>query len=90
MNIETEDLRLIKIDLGWHDDRVREVLEKNMRKTCTEISAIYVDLSELWKINLLATRAVNLKSRCFQGVTESNRKNLLLVTESSWTETINS
>lgn len=90
MNIETEDLRFIKMNFGWHDNGIREVLEEHMRKTCAEIGSVYVDLSELWKINFLATGAINLKARCFQSVTKADREDLLLVTESSWTETINS
>jgi len=87
-NAETEDLRLVQVDLWWDENSVREMFQENMRQTCPEISSVNIHASKLWKIYLFTPWAINLEPRCFQGVAEANGQHLLLIAESSWTEAI--
>jgi hypothetical protein len=89
VNVKAKYFRLIQIDLGWKNDCVRVVLQENVGQTCSEVSAIDIDLAEFRQVNFLATRAVDLEARGLQGVTKAHWENLLLVTKSARAETIN-
>ena len=62
VDIETEDLGLIEEDLGREDDGVGVVLEEDVWQGRAEVGAIDVDLPELGKVHLFATRTENLET----------------------------
>ena len=89
VNVEAKYLRLIKIDLRWHYYGVGEVLQEHVRKACSEVRTIDVDLSEFGKVNLFAARTKDLEAGCLQDVAETHWQHLLLVAECSGAEAVN-
>jgi hypothetical protein len=55
-----------------------------MRKTSAEVSPVNIDISKLGEVNLFASWTEDLEPRSFQSITKTNRKDLLLVAQSSW------
>ena len=81
INIETENFWLIQEDLRGQNDGIGVVLKENLRERTSEVSTIYVDLSELRQVDFFTAWAEDLETGCFQRVWETNRQNLLLITE---------
>jgi hypothetical protein len=68
IDIETEYLWFIEINLRWKNDCVWVVLQKDLREGCAKVGTINVDLSEFRKVYFLTSGAENLKARSFQSV----------------------
>lgn len=88
MDVEAENLGLIKIDLRRHYNCVREMLKEHMGKARAEVCTVNVDLSEFGEIDLFAPRAIDLETRGLQSVAETNGQHFLLIAEGSGAEAV--
>ena len=89
MHIKTKDLWLVKIDLWRKNNRIRVLLKEDVWEASAEVRTVNVNLAELGQVDFLTTGTIDLEARGLQIVTETNREDLLFVTESSRTEAIN-
>jgi hypothetical protein len=83
LDAETKDFGLIEEDFRWENDCFWVVHEESMREAGPEVCSIDVDAAEFWKVDLFASGAKDLKSGCFQSVTETNWKDFLSIAKSS-------
>ncbi len=61
LNLKSEDLGFIVEYLWWQYDGLWIMLEENVREGRSEVCAVNVDATSLWKVDLFASWAEDLE-----------------------------